>query len=267
MKKLLSLVLAVVMVFGLVACGGNGGSETTAPAETTAPVAGEAASYTYKSYMSALGTNWNPHAWEMSNESTMLSYLETPLATMTILDSENGIYQWVYDAATYVTDVTAEHQDDLTKYQVTLPEGQTAEQTTSGYVFEIGLNPDMKWENGTPINADTYIYSMKALLDPAMKNYRANLYYDGESAVAGGKNYYNAGSTAYVEDATALEAQVAGDQYTAANGDKLFFALKTPLSWLGGETLETYVTAYGADYFDVAAYESLAALADRKSVV
>ena len=188
MKKLLSLVLAVVMVFGLVACG-NGGSETK-PAETT-PVAGEAASYTYKSYMSALGTNWNPHAWEMSNESTMLSYLETPLATMTILDSENGIYQWVYDAATYVTDVTAEHQDDLTKYQVTLPEGQTAEQTTSGYVFEIGLNPDMKWENGTPINADTYIYSMKALLDPDMKNYRANLYYDGESAVAGGNAYYN----------------------------------------------------------------------------
>ena len=267
MKKLLSLVLAVVMVFGLVACGGNGGSETTAPAETTAPVAGEAASYTYKSYMSALGTNWNPHAWEMSNEDTIRSYLETPLATMTILDSENGIYQWVYDAATYVTDVTAEHQDDLTKYQVTLPEGQTAEQTTSGYVFEIGLNPDMKWENGTPINADTYIYSMKALLDPAMKNYRANLYYDGESAVAGGKNYYNAGSTAYVEDATALEAQVAGDQYTAANGDKLFFALKTPLSWLGGETLETYVTAYGADYFDVAAYESLAALADENGNV
>ena len=176
------------MVFGLVACG-NGGSETK-PAETT-PVAGEAASYTYKSYMSALGTNWNPHAWEMSNESTMLSYLETPLATMTILDSENGIYQWVYDAATYVTDVTAEHQDDLTKYQVTLPEGQTAEQTTSGYVFEIGLNPDMKWEDGTPINADTYIYSMKALLDPDMKNYRANLYYDGESAVAGGNAYYN----------------------------------------------------------------------------
>ena len=208
MKKLLSLVLAVVMVFGLVACGGNGGSETTAPAETT-PVAGEAASYTYKSYMSALGTNWNPHAWEMSNESTMLSYLETPLATMTILDSENGIYQWVYDAATYVTDVTAEHQDDLTKYQVTLPEGQTAEQTTSGYVFEIGLNPDMKWENGTPINADTYIYSMKALLDPDMKNYRANLYYDGESAVAGGNAYYNSKEEGVYVPYTTLYASLA----------------------------------------------------------
>ena len=196
MKKLLSLVLAVIMVLGLVACGGNT-PETTAPdagnagtGETT-PVAGEAASYTYKSYMSALGTNWNPHAWEISNEDTIRSYLETPLAYMTIENSEDGIYQWVYDAATYVKDVTAEHQDDLTKYQVTLPEGQTAEQTTQGYVFEIGLNPDMKWENGTPITADTYVYSMKALLDPDMKNYRANLYYDGESAVAGGNAYYN----------------------------------------------------------------------------
>ena len=72
MKKLLSLGLAVVMVFGLVACG-NGGAETTAPAENN-PAA--AASYTYKSYMTALGTNWNPHAWEMSNEQTILSYLE-----------------------------------------------------------------------------------------------------------------------------------------------------------------------------------------------
>ena len=266
MKKLLSLVLAVIMVLGLVACG-NDAPETTAPAGTTAPVAGDAATYTYKSYMTALGTNWNPHAWEMSNEQTILSYLETPLAFMTIENSEDGVYQWVYDAATYVKDVTAENKGDLTKYAVTLPEGQTAETTESGYVFEIGLNPDMKWENGTPINADTYIYSMKALLDPAMKNYRANLYYDGESAVAGGKSYYNAGSTAFVEDATPLDAQVAGDQYTAANGDKLYFALTTALSWLGGETLDTYVTSYGADYFDVAAYESLKALADENGNV
>ena len=258
MKKLLSLVLAVVMVLGLVACGGNA-PETTAPAENNPTAAG---SYTYKSYMTALGTNWNPHAWEMSNEDTIRSYLETPLAFMTIEDSENGVYQWVYDAATYVKDVTAENQGDLTKYAVTLPEGQTAETTESGYVFEIGLNPDMKWENGVAINADTYIYSMKALLDPAMKNYRANLYYDGESAVAGGKNYYNAGSTAYVEDATALESQVAGDQYANAAGEPLYFALTTGLSWLGGQSLETYVDNYGADYFDVDAYNALVALAN-----
>ena len=195
MKKLLSLVLAVVMVFGLVACGGNGGTETN-PSETTPPVA-EVPSYTLNYYSESLGTAWNPHNWETNGDSAILGYLETPLASMSVLDSENGVYQWVYEAATYVKDVTAENQGDLTKYAVTLPEGQTVEDTLQGYVFEIGLNPDMKWENGTPINADTYIYSMKSLLDPAMRNYRANLYYSGESAVAGGYTYYNSGSPIY----------------------------------------------------------------------
>lgn len=255
MKKLLALVLAVVMVLGLVACGGNTPETTngTDPVGTTAPVAGEAASYTYKTYMTALGTNWNPHAWETNGEQTILSYLETPLAFMTIEDSENGIYQWVYDAATYVKDVTKEHQDDLTKYQVTLPEGQTAETTENGYVFEIGLNPDMKWENGTPINADTYIYSMKALLDPDMKNYRANLYYDGESAVAGGNAYYYSKdeglyvpyTTAY---ATLADAVAAGEVYIDCHG---FWGAAGYIDAEGNEApqyvLITDETVYSAD--------------------
>ena len=110
--------------------------------------------------------------------------------TMSILDSENGVYQWVYVAAESIEDVTADHQDDLVKYPVNLPDGQSVEETTSGFVFEIKLNPDMKWEDGTPINADSYIYSMQQLLNPEMHNYRANLYYAGESAVAGGHEYY-----------------------------------------------------------------------------
>ena len=218
MKKLLALVLAVVMVLGMVACGNTTPNATNGsdPATTTTPIAGEAASYTYKSYMSALGTNWNPHAWENSNESTILSYLETPLAKMTIDNSAEGVYQWVYEAATYVKDVTAENQGDLTKYQVTLPEGKTAEEIESGYVYEIGLNPDMKWEDGTPINADTYIYSMKALLDPDMKNYRANLYYAGESAVAGGNAYYYSKDAGIYVPYTSVYASLAD---AAAAGD------------------------------------------------
>ena len=219
MKKLLSLVLAVVMVLGLVACGG--GNTETKPVETT-PVA-EAPSYTLNYYTDALGTVWNPHNWDTNGDSAILGYLETPLASMSILDSENGVYQWVYEAATYVKDVTAENQGDLTKYQVTLPAGKTAEEVTSGYVYEIGLNPDMKWENGTPINADTYIYSMKALLDPDMKNYRANLYYAGESAVAGGNAYYYSKDAGLYVPYTSVHASLddaiaAGDVFVDCHG-------------------------------------------------
>ena len=248
MKKLLSLVLAVVMVFGLVACGGNG-SETK-PTETTPPAV-EAPTYTLNYYTEALGTVWNPHNWDTNGDNAILRYLETPLASMSILDSENGVYQWVYEAATYVKDVTAENQGDLTKYAVTLPEGQTAEQTTQGYVFEIGLNPDMKWENGTPINADTYIYSMKALLDPAMRNYRANLYYAGESAVAGGAAYYNSGAPIYTAMVAPYgEGETPDYSYDLAAGIEaghVYINVTTGEMTLASYTLSELINSYNPD--------------------
>ena len=222
MKKIIAMLLVVVMVLSMAACANNDQGETTANNTPETTVAGvkyeDGVAYTYHSYSTSLGSNWNPHTWETSGDDSILSYLSSPLATMSIENSVDGVYQWVYVAAESIEDVTADHQDDLTKYDVTLPEGQTVEQTTHGYVFEIKLNPDMAWEDGTPINADTYIYSMKALLDPAMLNYRANLYYAGESAVAGGNKYFYANTEGYYVSytnhfASLADAVAAGDVY------------------------------------------------------
>ena len=276
MKKFLALLLALTMALSLVACGNNTPAETTAaPAETqpteAAAPEGVVYNYTYRTSATALGTNWNPHTWELNSDDTMLSYVSAPLATMSIEDSLNGVYQWVMVAAESITDVTADHQDDLTKYDVTLPEGQTVEDTTAGFVFEIALNPEMAWEDGTPINADTYIYSMKALLDPAMKNYRANLYYAGESAVAGGDDYYYAGSTAWIDAASAYRVAdlVAAEDgsFTTPDGAPVKFALTSALAWLGGNSLKDYVDSYGDAMFDVASFEALVALADAEGNV
>lgn len=183
MKKILAIVLTLCMMFS---CCAVLAENTAAPA-----------TYTYHTYSTALGNNWNPHTWETSADDSILSYLSSPFCTMSIKDSENGVYQWIYEMATSIEDVTAEHRDDLVKYNVALAEGDTAETAEKGYVFEIKLNPNAKWENGEAITADDYIYSMQQLLNPKMKNYRANLYYAGESAVAGGNAYYNAGSPIY----------------------------------------------------------------------
>lgn len=255
MKKIVSIVLALVMVLTAV----------SALAESAeAP-----ATYTYHTYSTSLGNNWNPHTWETSGDSAIMDYLTTPLATMQVSDSEEGVYQWIFVAATAVTDVTAEHQDDLTKYNCLLPEGKTAADITEGYVYEIKLNPEMRWENGTPINADTYIYSMKALLDPDMKNYRANLYYSGESAVAGGAAYYFQGTTAYnpigVDTSTYLETGAVEDLYVDAHN---FWNAKGYIDAEGNETPQ-YVsvldeTEYSADgkgedaYSGVSLYEYFA---------
>lgn len=213
-KRILSLMLAAAMVVSLAACGGNGGSDESAAGtsgaavENTDPAASGTASdtYTFRDYKEALATNWNPHTWETSADDEVYRlFLGTPLVDMSILDSENQVYQWVYCAATYVNDVTGEHTDDLVTYGATLPDGETAEQQTQGYVFEIGLNPDMKWEDGTLINADTYMYSFQQMLSPEMKNYRANNYYSGDYAIAGAYNYFFSNDEGIYTAATDLE--------------------------------------------------------------
>ena len=270
LKKLVALVLALCLCLSVM---------SVSVAEETA----EVPSYTYHAYDSALGNNWNPHTWDTSADDTIRSYLYSPFVDMSVEDSEEGVYQWVYEAATSVTDVTADHQDDLTKYDVTLPEGQTAEETTEGYVFEIALNPEVRWENGEAINADSYIYSMKALLDPAMKNYRANLYYAGESAVAGGSKYYYSNDTGMYQTvlsqgyATLADAMAAVDVvidvwnfwgaqgYTDAEGNEVpqYVSLTdevvydTTDAWAAGEAVDAFsgadlLAAYGA-YLEVGA--------------
>jgi ABC-type oligopeptide transport system substrate-binding subunit len=61
----------------------------------------------------------------------------------------------------------------------------------TGRVWKIDLNQSAKWEDGTVINADSYVESMKEDLDPAMKNYRAQAYYIGDTGIAGARNYFN----------------------------------------------------------------------------
>ena len=181
MKKMLILVIVVCLIvsFAVLAVGCKKNYST--------------GTYTYTSYSTALATNWNPHTWETNADNEVLYYISSPFVDISIKDSEASEYQWVYEMATDVKDVTATNQSDLAKYGSKLAAGESASQITEGYVFEISLNPDAKWENGEAINADDYIYSMQQLLNPQMKNYRANLYIAGESAIAGAFNYYYSG--------------------------------------------------------------------------
>ena len=262
-KQIVAMLLAVILCVGmLAACNKNGND----PQNTTEGTKEAAPSYTYHSYSESLGTNWNPHTWEMNADQSIQSYVLSPLADMTIKDSTTGEYQWIMIAAEEITDVTADHQDDLTKYNCVLPEGVTADQVTESYVYEIKLRPEMCWEDGTAINADTYVYSMQQMLNPDMKNYRANNYYSGESALAGAKGYFYQGSTAWSDamGAYAIDTLVLGDDglYTTADGLPLQITLTGALDWLGGYSLADYVGAYGSDMFDTDAYAALEAAAD-----
>ena len=236
------------------------------PADAKLPEA-KVGDYTYNSWSTALGSNWNAHTWETDAESSMLGYITSPFVSIEAKDTVNGIYQWVGEMATAIKDVTNDNKDLLDKYNATLPKGKTSADITKGYVYEFTLNPAAQWQDGTPINADSYVYSMQMLLDPAMKNYRANLYIEGESAIAGGLGYYY--NNEYASTDTAGKYTLAdmtknedGSYSVTENGDPLYIAVGAGVSWLSGYSLAAYVNAYGDQLFDMAAYASLAALAD-----
>ena len=280
-KKVLSLLLASVMVVSLAACGGDktpANGESSSSVQDSSQTGGDntgatGATYTYHTYSSALATKWNEHSWDTNADDSIRSYVTSPLVDLTILDSENGVYQWCYEMATAVTDVTADHQDDLTKYGVSFQAGKDATNTTSGYVYEIKLREGVTWQDGTPINADTYIYSMKQLLNPDMQNYRANLYYSGESAVAGGLAMYNSGRSVKMENAAnaayAVSDLVLGEDgvYTTPDGEPVYIATASALTWLNGNALADYVDAYGDAYFGVDSFEKLRTAADADGYV
>ena len=262
MKKILAMLLALCMVFALVACGGdpvdtNTGDTGSVDTGDTGTVA-QPDTYTYNSYTTALGSNWNPHTWETSADDSMLGYVSSPFCTMQALDTENGVYQWIYEMATEIIDVTADYQGDLTKYNVTLPAGVAdASEVTSGYVYQIKLNPNAAWENGEAINADDYIYSMQQLLNPKMHNYRANLYVSGESALAGAYNYYNSGAPLYAPIVPAYgsdeEPDYSFDWNAALAEGNLYLNVSTTGMTLASYTLDDLVNYYnggvGAEYY------------------
>ena len=192
LKKVLGLALVVCMLFSVVGTLGscfkkNNDNGTEAPK-----------TYTYNDAVTVLSTNWNPHTYQTTDESYPMDFLSAGLYSFVFNDELNPVegkdpyagYKIIPEmAAALPVDVTEEIKAlDNNKYNI-------PESATSGYAYKIALNPAATWENGVAINADTYVYSMKQLLNPALTNYRASDYYAGDLCIAGAEFYANQGNT------------------------------------------------------------------------
>ena len=312
-KKLLALLLAVVMVFGLVACGETT-TETTAPVETTpvettAPVANEPSAEQYTvdyatntvytgSVTTAMGEvgggevgydvyagvegkdytdpetytmndyiggttdmNWSPLNWETNDDSYVLDLTTVGFYGFVLNSTGDGWSVTCELAAELPVDVTSEYVG-----QYGISEGE------SNKAWKIALNPAACWEDGTPINADTYIYSYMELLDPVMKNRRADSLYAGEFAVVNAKNYFYQGQTVKMDNGSnayyTLEDLTLGEDgnYLTPGGEPIYVAVNYALDYFSGQTLQYYVEGNGADYFDLTNWEALVACADENGL-
>jgi len=137
------------------------------------------AAYTYREFLSATaGLKWAPHTWETSGDRYILDYTTIGFYDLALNADGTG---W-----TILDEMAAGAPVDVTE-QYTGRFGITAGETARAW--RIPLNTAACWENGVPINADTYLYSYRELLDGRMMNRRADSLYAGEFAIVGAKDY------------------------------------------------------------------------------
>ncbi|MBQ2325381.1 MAG: hypothetical protein II377_03935, partial [Clostridia bacterium] len=278
-SSILAFVLVAVMLFALVGCNPTGETSNTSTdasgdeSNTEIVVETFEGDFTWKDSVSTLATNWNPHTYETSDDSYPLDFIVSGLYTFVFNDELNPVEgKDPYSGYVIVPEMAAAMPVDVTEdIKASHPQFNIPEDATSGYAYVIDLNPNAKWQDGTPINADTYVYSMEKLFNSELINYRATDYMDGDLAIAGGRNYYNSGRTiweANSADGAAMNFKFAdlvkGEDgaYTTADGVAVYFGLNYGYAWMGGNTLTYY-----KGHFPEGVYDSLAALADEEGYV
>ena len=244
MKKTLALVLALCMALtGLVA------------------FADDADTYTYNSSMSTFPTTWNPFQYQTATDGDILGYMSDGFYGFDFNEDFDGYVMKPAMAVDFPVDVTADYVGE----QWGIAEGDTAR------AWKIQIREDLKWNDGTPINAHDFEWGAKMLLDPAAANYRADSLYSGNMVVVNAQGYLYSGKTVeYSENNTNAVRYTMADLtlgadgvYTTPQGNPVYIAINAPLAdWLSGNSLATYVGAYGDAYFGMENWDALLALAN-----
>ena len=204
--KILALLLVAIMCMGVLAScfGGNGGNGGT----TVTPAVIKQAEY--NTFTGTMPSNWNELTYSDNNDTQIMSYIGSSFFTYDYkFDGSKynadgtinkdaivpGAFATTYSAATKLEDVTS---------SVDPKWGYTDEQKADGgYAWKITLRSDLKWDDGTPIKAADFVYSMQQQLDPNFMNFRANTYYD-TLKIKNSRGYFFQNQEGTYESVTAL---------------------------------------------------------------
>lgn len=207
-KKLVAIVLAAVLVvaacgttLGIVLSKKHGGESSGS--EFVVPDA-KLKKGTYRTFTSVMPSNWNELTYQDNNDVQIMNYIKSSFfeydyafegglegkynsdGTINKDAIIDGGYTTNYSAATKLEDVTS---------TVDAKWGYTDKQKQEGgYAWKITLRKDLKWDDGTAIHAEDFIYSMKEQLNPYFLNYRANTFYD-TLRIKKSKAYFNKNQT------------------------------------------------------------------------
>lgn len=262
-KKLLMLIAMVLVVVlcasVLTACKkdkGNGDGNVTKPGTGWE----DAKMYTMREYTSQMPSQWCTILSSDNVNNTMESYFTSAFYEFNYkFDADGkivpGAYTVEYSASTKLEDVTKKYAG---KYGL-------AADAEKGQAFAMTLRNDLTWDDGTPIKAADFVYTMMQQLSPKYLFATASNYYSGNYVIHNAQNYVKQGQKGWFDNGNMnlaySDLALGADGKYTLKGNECTIALKKPLVWLQGKTLDFYVTN-APQYFDTAAYASLLALAD-----
>lgn len=215
MNKKLSAAVAtamgLMMAFGFAACGDRGG-EIPGGGNSGAPERDPNGTYTYRTASATIPSNWNPHVYETETDGELLDYMLTGFYSFDYNDTMDG-YKMVDELA------SGEPVDVTTDY---VGEEWGIEADDESRAWEITIRDDIKWNDGTPIKANDFVESLYRLLDPRLKNYRADTVYANSLVIHNAKDYLYAGDSGW------YAADLPLTSYTQELDSKLVFTLGSP---------------------------------------
>lgn len=267
-KKLLMLIAMVLVVVlcasVLTACKkdkGNGDENVTKPGTGWE----DPKMYTMREYTSQMPSQWCTILSSDNVNNEMESYFTSAFYEFNYKFDANGkivpgAYTVEYSAATKLEDVTKKYAG---KYGL-------AADAEKGQAFAMTLRNDLTWDDGTPIKAADFVYSMSQQLSPKYLFATASNYYSGNYVIHNAQNYVKQGQKGWFDNGNMnlaySDLALGADGKYTLKGNECTIALKKPLVWLQGNTLDSYVTN-APQYFDTEAYASLLALADENGDV
>lgn len=267
-KKLLMLIAMVLVVVlcasVLTACKKDKGNDDE---NVTKPGTGweDPKMYTMREYTSQMPSQWCTILSSDNVNNEMESYFTSAFYEFNYKFDANGkivpgAYTVEYSAATKLEDVTKKYAGQY---------GLAAD-AEKGQAFAMTLRNDLKWDDGTPIKAADFVYTMMQQLSPKYLFATASNYYSGNYVIHNAQNYVKQGQKGWFDNGNMnlaySDLALGADGKYTLKGNECTIALKKPLVWLQGNTLDSYVTN-APQYFDTAAYASLLALANENGDV
>lgn len=238
-KKLLMLIAMVLVVVlcasVLTACKkdkGNGDGNVTKPGTGWE----DAKMYTMREYTSQMPSQWCTILSSDNVNNTMESYFTSAFYEFNYkFDADGkivpGAYTVEYSAATKLEDVTKKYAG---KYGL-------AADAEKGQAFAMTLRNDLKWDDGTPIKAADFVYTMTQQLSPKYLFATASNYYSGNYVIHNAQNYVKQGQKGMFPAYSVMK------EYNVADDAKLIYSTTNSRVAEKGFTPENIVALFGIE--------------------